>query len=116
MLELLINIDAWNSLPKHLQVIIETATKAVNQDTLDEYLARNNQALTELIEVHGVELRKLPDDVIEEFRVISEKILDDLAQEDEVIRRVYESYSEFKKNVSAYHEISEDAFIESRNQ
>jgi TRAP-type mannitol/chloroaromatic compound transport system substrate-binding protein len=47
-LELLINIDAWNSLPKHLQVIIETATKAVNQDTLDEYLARNNQALTEL--------------------------------------------------------------------
>ena len=34
---------------------------------LDEYLAKNNQALTELIEVHGVELRKLPDDVIEEF-------------------------------------------------
>ena len=116
MLELLINIDAWKSLPKHLQVIIETAAKAVNQDTLDEYLARNNQALTELIEVHGVELRKLPDDVIEEFRVISEKILDDLAQEDEVIGRVYDSYSEFKKNVSAYHEISEDAFIESRNQ
>ena len=116
MLELLINIDAWNSLPKHLQVIIETATKAVNQDTLDEYLARNNQALTELIEVHGVELRKLPDDVIEEFRVISDKILDDLAKEDEVIGRVYESYSEFKKNVSAYHEISEDAFVESRNK
>jgi len=116
MLELLINIDAWNSLPKHLQVIIETAAKAINQDMLDEYLARNNKALTELIEVHGVELRKLPDDVIEEFRFISEKILDDLAKEDEVIGRVYESYSEFRKNVSAYHEISEDAFIEARNK
>ena len=116
MLELLINIDAWNSLPKHLQVIIETAAKAVNQDMLDEYLARNNKALTELIEVHGVELRKLPDDVIEEFRLISEKILDDLAKEDKVIGRVYESYSEFRKNVSAYHEISEDAFIEARNK
>ena len=46
-------MDAWNSLPKHLQVIIETATKAVNQDTLDEYFARTNQALTELIEIHG---------------------------------------------------------------
>ena len=55
MLELLINMDAWNSLPKHLQVIIETASKAVNQDMLDEYLAKNNQALTELVEVHGVE-------------------------------------------------------------
>ena len=116
MLELLINIDAWNSLPKHLQVIIEIATKAVNQDTLDEYLARNNQALTELIEVHGVELRKLPDDVIEEFRVISNQILSDLAKEDDVIGKVYGSYIEFKNNVTEYHKISEDSFIEARNK
>ena len=116
MLELLINMDAWNSLPKHLQVIIETATKAVNQDTLDEYLARNNQALTELVEVHGVELRKLPDDVIEEFRVISNEILSDLAEEDEVIGKVYDSYIEFKNNVTEYHKISEDSFIEARNK
>ena len=116
MLELLINMDAWNSLPKHLQVIIETATKAVNQDTLDEYLARNNQALTELIEVHGVELRKLPDDVIEEFRAISNEILGELAEEDEVIGKVYDSYIEFKNNVTEYHKISEDSFIEARNK
>ena len=116
MLELLINIDAWNSLPKHLQVIIETASKAVNQDMLDEYLAKNNQALTELVDVHGVELRKLPDDVIEEFRKISNKILDDLAKEDKTIAKVYDSYLNFKNNVSAYHEISEDAFVESRNK
>ena len=116
MLELLINMDAWNSLPKHLQVIIETATKAVNQDTLDEYLARNNQALTELVEVHGVELRKLPDDVIEEFRTISNEILSDLAKEDEVIGKVYDSYIEFKNNVTEYHKISEDSFIEARNK
>tara|TARA_Y100000741_G_scaffold77761_1_gene56716 strand:- start:2141 stop:3265 length:1125 start_codon:yes stop_codon:yes gene_type:complete len=116
MLELLINIDAWNSLPKHLQVIIETASKAVNQDMLDEYLAKNNQALTELVEVHGVELRRLPDDVIEEFREISNSILDDLAKEDETIAKVYRSYLDFKNNVSAYHKISEDAFVESRNK
>ena len=116
MLELLINKDAWNSLPKHLQVIIETATKAVNQDTLDEYLARNNQALTELVEVHGVELRKLPDDVIEEFKAISNGILSDLAEEDEVIGKVYDSYIDFKNNVTEYHKISEDSFIEARNK
>ena len=116
MLELLINKDAWDSLPKHLQVIIETASKAVNQDMLDEYLAKNNQALTELVNVHGVELRKLPDDVIEEFRKISNKILNDLSEEDETIAKVYSSYLKFKKDVSAYHEISEDAFIEARNK
>ena len=116
MLELLINIDAWNSLPNHLQVIIETATRAVNQDMLDEYLAKNNQALTELVEVHGVELRRLPDDVIEEFRTISDQILEELAQEDETIAKVYNSYKSFKQDVSEYHKISEDAFIEARNK
>ena len=116
MLELLVNKNAWDSLPRHLQVIIETASKAVNQDMLDEYLAKNNQALTELVEVHGVELRKLPDDVIEEFRKISDRILNDLAEEDETIAKVYSSYTKFKNDVSAYHEISEDAFIEARNK
>ena len=116
MLELIINLDEWNSLPKHLQVIIETATKAVNQDMLDEYLAKNNQALTELVEVHGVELRRLPDDVIEEFRTISDQILEELAQEDETIAKVYNSYKSFKQDVSEYHKISEDAFIEARNK
>jgi len=116
MLELIINLDEWNSLPKHLQVIIETAAKAVNQDMLDEYLAKNNQALTELVEVHGVELRRLPNDVIEEFRTISDQILEELAQEDETIEKVYNSYKSFKKDVSEYHKISEDAFIEARNK
>ena len=116
MLELIINLDEWNSLPKHLQVIIETATKAVNQDMLDEYLAKNNQALTELVEVHGVDLRRLPDDVIEEFRMISDQILEELAQEDESIAKVYNSYKSFKQDVSEYHKISEDAFIEARNK
>ena len=116
MLELIINLDEWNSLPKHLQVIIETAAKAVNQDMLDEYLAKNNQALTELVEVHGVELRRLPDDVIEEFRTISDQILEELAQEDESIAKVYNSYKSFKQDVSEYHKISEDAFIEARNK
>ena len=115
MLELLINIDAWNSLPKHLQVIIETASKAVNQDILDEYTARNNTALVELVNVHKVQLRKLPDDVIAEFKVIANDILEENAANDETVNKVYQSYKKFKDGVSAYHKISEDAFIEARN-
>ena len=115
MLELLINIDAWNTLPKHLQVIIETASKAVNQDILDEYTARNNTALVELVNVHKVQLRKLPDDVIAEFKVIANDILEENAANDETVNKVYQSYKKFKDGVSAYHKISEDAFIEARN-
>ena len=115
MLELLINKDAWDSLPKHLQVIIETASKAVNQDILDEYTARNNKALRELVDVHGVELRRLPDDVIAEFKIIANKILEENASEDETVNKVYQSYLKFKNEVSEYHKVSEDAFVEARN-
>ena len=115
MLELLINKDAWDSLPKHLQVIIETASKAVNQDILDEYTARNNKALRELVDVHGVELRRLPDDVIAEFKIIANEILEENAYEDETVNKVYQSYLKFKNEVSEYHKVSEDAFVEARN-
>ena len=115
MLELLINKDAWDSLPRHLQVIIETASKAVNQDILDEYTARNNKALRELVDVHGVELRRLPDDVIAEFKIIANEILEENASQDETVKKVYQSYLKFKNEVSAYHEVSEDAFVEARN-
>ena len=115
MLELIINKQAWDTLPNHLQTIIETASRAVNQDMLDEYTAMNNQALQELINTHNVQLRKLPDDVIEEFRKISKEIFEENAQLDPVFKKVHNSYTKFAKEVANYHSISEDAFIESRS-
>ena len=114
MLELLVNDDAWDSLPSDLQAIIETAAKAVNQDLLDEYTASNNKALKELIETHGVELRKLPDDVIAEFKKISDEIIAE-SLNDETVKKVHTSFKDFLGEVSEYHSIAEDAFIEARS-
>ena len=55
MLEFTVNEAAFNQLPKDLQKIVEVATRAVNQDMLDEYTARNNAALETLRTKHGVE-------------------------------------------------------------
>ena len=107
--------DEWDQLPSHLKAIIETAAKAVNQDILDEYTAKNNSALRELVDTHNVELRKLPDDVINEFKLIANQILEENAKKDEMVNKVYQSYKSFKKDVSEYHKVSEDAFVEARN-
>jgi len=71
--------------------------------------------LVELVNVHNVQLRKLPDDVIAEFKVIANDILEENAANDETVNKVYQSYKKFKEGVSAYHKISEDAFVEARN-
>ena len=114
MLEFTINIDAWNTLPPHLQAIVTTAAKAVNQDLLDEYTASNNRALQDLIENHDVQLRELPKDVINEFRIISEEILETSAANDPNVKKVYDSFKTFLAEVKGFHAIAEDAFVEAR--
>ena len=81
---------------------------------LDEYTSRNNQALISLVNDHNVELRKLPKDVLAEFKRITEELLVEMTQEDESSKKIYESLFNFKKNVSQYHEISEEAIYELR--
>jgi len=53
--------------------------------------------------------------VIAEFKIISHQILEENAANDETVNKIYQSYNKFKEEVSAYHRISEDAFIEVRN-
>ena len=55
------------------------------------------------------------DGLIEEFKIISNQILEENAANDPTINKVYQSYKNFHEEVSAYHAISEDAFIEARN-
>ena len=45
-----------------------------------------------------MQLRKLPDDVIESFRKISEEVIQESIATDPVMKKVYDSYSKFKNN------------------
>ena len=116
ILELIVNKDALASLPADLQAIVEGAARAINQDMLDEYTARNNTALVELVDTHGVDVRKLPDDVITELRRLSAEVLEELAAEDELSRRIADSVKAFQKQATAYHGISEEAYYKARTE
>ncbi len=113
-LETIINKTAWDSLPADLQAILRTASRMMNEDLLSEYTARNNAALRELVDVHHVQLRKLPDDVIRELHRIADEVTAEIPGDDALARRIYESYSQFRSDVVAYHEISERAYIDAR--
>ena len=114
-LEAIVNAAAWHRLPKDLQAILEVASRAINQDVLDEFTARNNAALKVLVEQHGVELRRLPNDVIREFAKISQELIGETAGDDPLANRILESYREFADNVREYHAISEQAYINARD-
>jgi TRAP-type mannitol/chloroaromatic compound transport system substrate-binding protein len=61
-----------------------------------------------------VQLRELPEDVINEFRAISEEILETSAANDQDVKKVYDSFKTFMADVKSFHAIAEDAFVEAR--
>ena len=114
VLEFIIHKPVWDSLPADLQAIIRSAARDVNQDMLDEYTARNNTALRDLVENHGVNVQKLPDDILREFKRIARDIMEEQAQQDPAFAKVYESFKAFEAQVAPYHKISEQAYYDTR--
>ncbi|WP_067515772.1 TRAP transporter substrate-binding protein [Endozoicomonas ascidiicola] len=114
MMEFTINLDAWNKLPADLQAIVTSAGRAANQDMIDEYTARNNAALQQLVNEHGVKVKRLPNEVLAGLKVVADEITEEVASSSDVANRVYESFNNFREQSKAYHEISEVAFYEAR--
>ncbi|AWL10953.1 Monocarboxylate 2-oxoacid-binding periplasmic protein [Saliniradius amylolyticus] len=107
MLEFTVNEKAYNRLPEDLQAIIRVATRAVNQDMLDEYTARNQSAMTQLVKQHGVDMRPLPDEVMRALKQASTEVMQEQSKQDPMFNKVYQSYSAFQQQVSDYHKFSE---------
>lgn len=114
MLEFIVNEQALASLPEDLKAIVRHASRAASQDMLDEFTARNNRALRELIEEHGVKLRRLPDEVLAALYRQSEETMAELVADDPLAARVQASFAAFLTDVRAYHEISEQGYINAR--
>lgn len=113
-LEAMINKKAYEALPKDLQSIVINACKVANQDMLAEYTAKNQVALDTLVNKHKVDLRPLPNDVLERLRNISQEVVTEVATKDALSRKVFESFESFRKRVNHWSAISEKSYLNVR--
>lgn len=113
-LELMINKQAYESLPDDLQAIVEVAARALNQSMLDEYTARNASSLRDLVEKHGVEVKPLPKAVLADLKKISHQVLEEIAASDPIAGKVYASQKAFMAQTMSYQAITEEAYAEAR--
>ncbi|MDH5233284.1 MAG: TRAP transporter substrate-binding protein DctP, partial [Gammaproteobacteria bacterium] len=113
-LECFINEKAFSELPKDLQSIVIHACRVANQDMLAEYTARNNTAMHTLVNKHKVKLRELPKDVLTKLQSLSEEVVADVAAKDNLSKKVYQSFKKFRSQVTAWHDISERAYLNTR--
>ena len=113
-MECLINKKAFAGLPKDLQHIVLSACKTANLDMLAEYTARNQQALTTLVNEHNVKVLPLPDDVLKKLRNLSDEVISELAAKDPVSKKIFDSIIPFRRRVSQWSELSEQALMHAR--
>ncbi|MEM6382153.1 MAG: TRAP transporter substrate-binding protein [Pseudomonadota bacterium] len=109
-----VNLDVWNSLTPSEQAMMTAAGLAENNDMYSEFMANNGSSLTALIEEDEVVLKKFPADVWAEFARLSEEVVQE-APEDDIGRRILESYMTARKNIGGWSEIAEQAYSGERS-
>ena len=110
-----INKETWDSFSDSDKAIIEAACGAENNNSLAEFNARNNDALQTLINEHDVQLHKMPDEIMKQLGEAAGDVMADTAKEDDITKRVYQSYMDFRKKAVAWSKRAEQGYMNIRD-
>ncbi len=113
-LELIVNKEAWEKLPKDLRLLVENTAMATNLWMLSEFEARNLEALQTLKDKYRVQVRAFPAEVLQGLRRFTAQTLEEEAGKDALFRRVWEHYRAFQATHDAWSAISESAYAQAR--
>ena len=114
VMEAIINQSAWRQLPKNLQSIVKCACSTVNDNMLAEFTTRNSAALETLVTQHGVQLRRFSNNILESIGLIARDVVEEVAHKDPTTKKVYNSFTDYRKNSVSYTRISEEAYTLAR--
>jgi TRAP-type mannitol/chloroaromatic compound transport system substrate-binding protein len=109
-----INKGIWDGLDAADQTMIAACCSAENDLMMAEFNARNGTSLQQLIDDDGVILQKFPDDVWQQIADASESVVARVADADDMGKRVYESYVGFRRSVSGWSKLSDQAYLNGR--
>ncbi|MEO1137357.1 MAG: TRAP transporter substrate-binding protein [Pseudomonadota bacterium] len=111
-----VNLDVWNGLTVQEKSIIQGACQRANNLSIAEYTHHNAIALEQLLTEHGVELRKMPDDVIAALARETKNVLEETAAGDAFTGRVFESFKESMARSMTWGGISDEAYMAARRE
>lgn len=109
-----INKGLWDSLTPEQQAVFNLVTQAEANIQMCEFQARNADALANLVNDHGTELRQYPDDLLLEIAKHSRDVVAELGQADEMSQKAYASFEAFRKDAIGWAGIGELAFLKAR--
>ena len=108
-LEVQVNLDEWNKLPKEYQEILKSACHESNTIMLARYDARNNEALGRLI-AGGTKLRAYSNEILDAAEKAAFELYDEFAAKDADFKAVYEPWKVFRDRIYRWMKLNQTAF------
>ena len=110
------NASWWSSLSSWEQGIIEAACMEENAAQYEEAQAKNGEYLTKLIDDHGVELRRLPDEIFDSFGEASAEVFAETRDHSPMAAKINDHFMAALKEVGGWQKIAEVGFSNHRNR
>ncbi len=113
-IEAFVNKEKFDALSADLQLIVEAACMAETGYMLAEFSAGHNESQAVLVEQHGVQISRFPEDVVKAAYDAGLAVASETANEGELAKRIYDSWSAFRQQAISRAPFAEGGFMEDR--
>ena len=101
--ECAVNASVYNELPDDLKQAVSYACESLYNPVWTEYTTKHALALTKLVEEQGVQVKKLPDEVVVAMGNAAGEVIAELREDDdELVRRIVESFLSYRSSIANY--------------
>ena len=115
ILDCSIDMFEWEKLDDTTKEIITIASKAVNMEVLSFFQAVNDSSYQKLINEHGVQMRQLPDDVMNALGQRAGEVCSSIAAEDPISQELFSHIVEFRSSILRWTNTSEKEYMRVRS-
>lgn len=112
--ECAVNLQSWEALPDDLKAAVRAACESLYNEVLTEYLTNHARALEQLVANDGVQVQRLPDDVLAAMWTAAGEVYEELLAGDENTKRVTESFMTYRDLIAGYQVRSDAGVINAR--
>src|SRR5207253_4172467 len=109
-----INKSVWESFGPSERQVFEAVAACEYARSLAEFNANNALSLRKLRDEGSVKILKFDDSVLKELYRISKDVVAEIGAGDELSKKIYASYRQFRASIMDWSDISERAYLNSR--
>jgi TRAP-type mannitol/chloroaromatic compound transport system substrate-binding protein len=109
-----INRRLWESLEGNERRVIEAMAASEYARSLAEFNVNNALALRRLREEGTVKILKFDDALLKSFLNITKDVVAEIGSTDDISRKIYSSYEQFRTSMMGWSDITERAYLNSR--